>query len=98
MNYFVVIEEIDNVATAVSTEEQGATIQTNHGHSIVLLNPIQLGHKVAIKDITKNEPVIKYGETICLAKRDIKIGEHVHIHNIIDILTDKVEAWKLNGI
>ena len=98
MNYFVVIDEIDNVATAVRDEEKGATIETNLGHKIRLLDPIQKGHKVAIRDIGANEPVVKYGETICLAKREIKTGEHVHIHNIIDILTNKVEAWKANEI
>lgn len=37
---------------------------------------------VAIEPIAKGEPVVKYGEHIGLAANDIKIGEHVHRHNV----------------
>ena len=33
-------------------------------------------------DIAKGEPIVKYGEHIGLAARDIKKGEHVHCHNL----------------
>ncbi|OUN01131.1 MAG: hypothetical protein BAA02_03705 [Paenibacillaceae bacterium ZCTH02-B3] len=94
MRYFVVIDEKDNVATAVRDAEKGEIIETNLKQKILLLEPIPKGHKVAIRDIRANEPVIKYGEVICLARHDIKAGEHVHVHNIIDILVEQVEARK----
>lgn len=98
MKYFVVVDEKDNVATAVRDADQGEVVETNQGHQIKLLDPVMKGHKVAIKDISANEPIMKYGEVICLAKVDIQRGKHVHVHNIIDILTEKVEAWKANEI
>lgn len=98
MKYFVVIDEKDNVATAVRDAGKGEEVETNLQHKLKLLDPIKKGHKVAIKDIKAHQPVIKYGETICLAKRDIKIGEHIHVHNIIDILTQRVEDWKKHGV
>lgn len=43
---------------------------------------IKAGHKMALCDIKKDEPVIKYGFAIGRAKTDIKKGEYVHCHNI----------------
>lgn len=43
---------------------------------------IPLGHKIALKDIKKGEPVIKYGMVIGKAYQDIKEGEWVHTHNL----------------
>ncbi len=43
---------------------------------------IPAGHKIALTDIEKDEPIIKYGFPIGKAKNDIKKGEHVHCHNI----------------
>jgi len=39
-------------------------------------------HKIAVADVKKGEPVIKYGEVIGYAKEDITIGDHVHTHNM----------------
>ena len=43
---------------------------------------ISSGHKYAIKDIKKGENVIKYGCPIGHATEDIKVGDHVHTHNV----------------
>ena len=48
---------------------------------LTALDDIKIYHKIALKDIKKEEPVIKYGEHIGFALRDIKVGEHVHDHN-----------------
>ena len=37
---------------------------------------------MALSDIKKDEPIIKYGFSIGKAKSDIKKGEHAHCHNI----------------
>lgn len=46
---------------------------------------IPAGHKIAIKSIKKGEYIIKYGEIIGMAIKDISIGEHVHVHNVASI-------------
>jgi altronate dehydratase small subunit len=51
--------------------------------TVTAINDIQIYHKIAIKGIKKGEPVIKYGQHIGVAKKDIKVGEHVHVHNVI---------------
>lgn len=43
---------------------------------------IPLGHKIALKDIKKGEKVIEYGEVIGAATKDIRKGDHIHIHNL----------------
>lgn len=43
---------------------------------------IPAGHKYALTDVKKGEPIIKYGEIIGRATKDIKKGEWVHTHNV----------------
>jgi altronate hydrolase len=46
-----------------------------------------MGHKVALRDIKKGEPVIKYGFPIGEATEDIPMGGHVHSHNLHTLLS-----------
>ena len=43
---------------------------------------IPAGHKIALRPIAAGEAVIKYGDSIGYATRDIASGEHVHCHNL----------------
>ncbi|NCO96355.1 MAG: hypothetical protein AUJ96_04740 [Armatimonadetes bacterium CG2_30_66_41] len=43
---------------------------------------IPLGHKIALGDIAKGDPVRKYDEAIGNASKDIKQGQQVHTHNL----------------
>lgn len=49
---------------------------------VTLSGDIERGHKFALKAIKCGEPVIKYGEMIGTATRDISAGEHIHTHNM----------------
>ena len=49
------------------------------------------GHKYARRDIANGELIIKYGQPIGHATSDIKIGEHVHTHNVKTNLSGKLE-------
>lgn len=68
----------DNVGVAVRPVPEGLPISDDH----IALENIAAGHKVALSRIVEQQPVIKYGQMIGLASRDIDIGEHVHTHNI----------------
>ena len=50
--------------------------------TIVCEASLGLGHKIAARDIASGEKIIKYGAPIGSAIRDIRMGEHVHLHNI----------------
>lgn len=43
---------------------------------------IGFGHKIAEKNISKGEKVIKFGVPIGSATEDISVGSHVHLHNL----------------
>ncbi|MBV5349995.1 UxaA family hydrolase, partial [bacterium] len=49
---------------------------------VAVVERITFGHKFALRLIKTGEPVIKYGETIGLATKDILPGQHVHVHNL----------------
>ena len=44
--------------------------------------PIRPGHKLALKAISKDAPVRKYGHVIGFASHEIAPGAHVHSHNL----------------
>jgi len=43
---------------------------------------IPAGHKAAASDIAAGSPVRRYNQIIGFATRDIRAGEHVHLHNM----------------
>ncbi|EDP5286316.1 UxaA family hydrolase [Campylobacter jejuni] len=80
MKGYIIVNEKDNVATALRDFKKGEKVA-----NIELLNDIASGHKFALKDIKKNEIIIKYAEAIASASCDISTGEWVHIHNTAGI-------------
>jgi altronate dehydratase len=71
------IKEEDNVATAMQKITPGEELD-----GITALQEIPFGHKISVVPIKKGGFILKYGEVIGAASRDIKAGEHVHIHNM----------------
>jgi (2R)-sulfolactate sulfo-lyase subunit alpha len=45
-------------------------------------DPVNLGHKIALRNIHKGEKVIEYGEVIGAATQEISAGQHIHTHNL----------------
>ena len=82
----IVINNRDNVATAVTNLEAEAAITLLIGEerlTIELREAISLGHKFSITQIEANSAIIKYGEVIGYATKLIEAGEHVHVHNVL---------------
>ena len=81
----IVVDKKDNVAVALSDIKCGDKVTIRIGEKIeelVARSDIPFGHKLAIREIPRGEEIIKYGEVIGRATRDIEIGEHVHVHNV----------------
>ena len=81
----IIMKSIDNVCTVVDTVEPATEVCAEiDGKNIVIavVERIPFGHKFALRLIKTGEPVIKYGETIGLATKDILPGQHVHVHNL----------------
>ncbi|WP_423363210.1 galactarate dehydratase [Mycoplasma sp. P36-A1] len=70
----VKVNEKDNVAIAVSEIAAGSDV----GLDIVTLNKIPQAHKVALSDITKDQPIIRYGVILGYALEDIKKGQWIN--------------------
>lgn len=71
----------DNVATALRELSPGEVVELED-IEVTVASPVPFGHKVALRPIAANEPVLKYGEAIGLAAGAIAAGEHVHTHNV----------------
>ncbi|GAB6084764.1 UxaA family hydrolase [Alkaliphilus crotonatoxidans] len=81
----VVIKNNDSVATATIDLKKGTKVSMFIGEKeldIVVNDDIPFGHKFAIKEAAIGEHVLKYGESIGKATKEIKIGDHVHVHNV----------------
>ena len=66
---------------AAATIEAGESV-TADGASIVCVDGIPAGHKLALSHIAAGEKVIRYGAPIGSATREIRPGGHVHTHNL----------------
>lgn len=77
MNNTLKIHDKDHVIVALTDLHIGEIVQ-----GILILEEIGMGHKVACKDITEGEDVLKYGAPIGKALCDIKKGQWVHTHNV----------------
>ena len=72
------LHENDNVVTAKSDID----INVKLDHENINTNQhIPVGHKIATKDISIGEEIIKYDNIIGVALENIKSGDHIHVHN-----------------
>lgn len=71
------VNATDNVTTVLddqtNSEQLAGGAPVEHG--------VPFGHKVALVDIPKGAPVIKYGVAVGYALMPIPKGAHVHVHN-----------------
>ncbi len=81
MEKYIKIHKNDNVAVALQSLVRGMEIEVE-GCKIILKEDISQGHKISLKDIAVNEPVLKYGYSIGTASEYIMEGSWVHTHNI----------------
>ena len=83
----MIMKHDDNVAVCLCELNGSEEIDVYYNNTKIdlkIINPIPLGHKVALINIKKEMPIIKYGEIIGKATSDIRPGEHVHVHNVTD--------------
>ncbi|HTV54377.1 MAG TPA: UxaA family hydrolase [Terriglobia bacterium] len=92
MRDFIVHDQRDNVGVAVVDIKTGQTVKGEFlsGGAVAPITasqPIPLGHKIALRDFSAGDTVIKYGEDIGKVVAEIRTGEHVHVHNL------KTKRW-----
>lgn len=85
MKIAIIMNPKDNVATLLSDVDKNEMVQARLGETSTeerVREPIRFGHKFALSRIHKGANVVKYGEIIGRATRDIEKGYHVHVHNV----------------
>lgn len=92
MIHFLVHDSADTVGVAVTDiaagmDCTGRDLSTNKPLQAKALQDIPLGHKLALKDFSLGDTVVKYGCEIGKAVQPIQAGQHVHTHNL------KTKRW-----
>ena len=89
----IIHDEKDNVAVVVidktskNQECNGWIMENDKSAKIQSINEIPLGHKIAMVDLNEGDTILKYGHDIGKVVKEIKKGEHVHVHNV------KTKKW-----
>jgi altronate hydrolase len=77
MTRFIKLSEADNILLAVDQMNAG-----DKAGNIAVRARIPRGHKMAVRDIAADEPIVKYGQTIGFAREAVAAGDWVHEHNV----------------
>jgi altronate dehydratase small subunit len=80
----IVLHRSDNVATLIDPGKaaESCILQGEAGGALTLLEDVPFGHKVCIRDASAGSDVVKYGQVIGKASAELRVGKHVHSHNI----------------
>ena len=93
MIHFVLHDAQDTVAVVVvegvtaGMTLNGWIMDEDKSTTVTARQDIPIGHKVALKDMSPGDTVVKYGIDMGRVVAPIKAGEHAHVHNI------KTKRW-----
>jgi altronate hydrolase len=74
------LNRADDVVIARVEITEGTTLPKENNVRVAARVPA--GHKIAVRAIKSDAPVRRYNQIIGFATRDIRAGEHVHVHNL----------------
>jgi altronate hydrolase len=77
MARFIKLSHADNILLAVDPLNVGDVAE-----GVSARARVPRGHKMAVRDIAVDEPIVKYGQTIGFARGPIMAGDWVHEHNV----------------
>ena len=77
MKRFIKLSDADNIVLALEPLKPGETLV-----GVEAMARVPRGHKMAVRKIRKDDPIVKYGQTIGFAREDIAAGDWVHEHNV----------------
>lgn len=88
----LVIDSKDNVGVTIEKLSPSTALTfRDAAYDVRTTQEIPQFHKVALQDIEKGSPIIKYGEYIGVATEDIHAGDWVHVHNVVSTDAQKDE-------
>ncbi|MDE2395603.1 MAG: UxaA family hydrolase [Burkholderiales bacterium] len=77
----LLIAPADNCLVVCRPLAEGEVVQIE-GVARRMAHAVEIGHKLARRDIRRGDKVLRYGAVIGTASRDIAAGEHIHLHNL----------------
>ena len=75
----------DNVAVLLERIRSGEAVDVMTGEGVMQMaarQEIAFGHKIALANLSADQPIIKYGEEIGRARTAIFAGDWIHLHNL----------------
>lgn len=81
-NVAVLLERDDDVAIAKEPLLPGTQLLLADGSVIRVSQMVPPGHKVALRDVPIDGRVMRYGQLIGFASKEIKKGQHIHTQNL----------------
>ena len=91
--HFIVHDKADNVGVVVVEDVKagqrltGWVMEGDGTIFVKALDPVPLGHKIALHDLKPGDTILKYGHDIGKVVAATGKGRHVHVHNI------KTKRW-----
>lgn len=84
---FLIHNKGDDVGVATSdikkgSNAEGVYMDTNERIKINVLEDIPLGHKLALRDLSKDQDLTEYSAVIGRVTETALAGSHVHTHNL----------------
>ena len=77
----ILLSPDDNCLIAAARLDAGTPIAIE-GERVTLARTIELGHKLARRNLAKDDKVLRYGAVIGHVTEDVRRGEHLHTHNL----------------
>ncbi|WP_144112913.1 UxaA family hydrolase [Paraburkholderia sp. BCC1886] len=77
----ILLSPDDNCLIAGARLEAGTTLDIE-GERLTLGKTIELGHKVARRDLAQDDKVLRYGAVIGHVTEAVARGAHLHTHNL----------------
>ena len=81
----VAVVVVENVKAGMTLT--GLILDEDRTITVPCTQDIPIGHKVALRDLSPGDTVIKYGVDIGKVVQPIAKGSHAHVHNI------KTKRW-----
>jgi hypothetical protein len=78
---FILLHPDDNVLVCRAPAAAGQTVSID-GAPVVLATAIEVGHKIARRDLKPGDKIFKYGAPIGSMTEAAKTGAHIHMHNM----------------
>lgn len=78
----VLLHPSDDVAIAKVPLAAGTILARADAAPLRVAGFIPVGHKIALRAVSRGEFVRRYGQVIGIAVHDVGVGEHIHTHNL----------------